>query len=519
MLTGRSTCNAPSMPDGLTRTINRATRMTTERYRCSTLLLMFCGFCQLASATTISINNINDPGVGFNDNTPVSPVGGNSGTTLGGQRLIVFQQAASQWAALLNSDVTIIVQASMTALTCDATSAVLGSAGPTLAISSFPNAPRANTAYVVAEANALAGSDLYPADNDIVAQFNITLDAGNADCLGGTTWWYGIDPGVAPAAGTLPLLPVVFHELGHGLGFVSLVNKSTGDYLTSPDVPVWAHYLFDTATMKYWSAMTNLQRAASATNDPHLVWTGPRSNKQANEYLGAGVALIVNSPADLGANQAGTANFGPPVPPSGITGDLVLVNDGVAGTGNPVGTVSDGCESPFSNNVNGKIALIDRGYCNFTVKVKNAQDAGATAVIIADNSNNEPGYPLSLGGSDGTIVISSYGISQALGNAIKVNLPSPGVNATLGYANIGVNQGCIRMFAPNPIVSGSSVSHFDGDAYPNLLMEPALNTSIFDKVDLTLPFFADIGWSTNVEDFLFIDGFDPNACPFSSNSP
>ena len=41
------------------------------------------------------IVNLNPPGVGFNDPTPAGPVGGNTGTTLGEQRLIAFQHAAS----------------------------------------------------------------------------------------------------------------------------------------------------------------------------------------------------------------------------------------------------------------------------------------------------------------------------------------------------------------------------------------------------------------------------------------
>jgi hypothetical protein len=45
-------------------------------------------------------------------------------------------------------------------------------------------------------------------------------------------------------------------------------------------------------------------------------------------------------------------------------------------------------------------------------------------------------------------------------------------------------------------------------------MEPALNESIFNKVDLTLPLFQDIGWSTQPEDILYIDGFDPSPCTF-----
>jgi hypothetical protein len=54
------------------------------------------------------------------------------------------------------------------------------------------------------------------------------------------------------------------------------------------------------------------------------------------------------------------------------------------------------------------------------------------------------------------------------------------------------------MFAPNPFQSGSSVSHYDSSATPNLLMEPAINgnltQSVVPPIDLTLPLFQDIGW-------------------------
>ena len=38
-------------------------------------------------------------------------------------------------------------------------------------------------------------------------------------------------------------------------------------------------------------------------------------------------------------------------------------------------------------------------------------------------------------------------------------------------------------------------------------MEPALNTSIFDDVDLTIPLFKDIGWILAAP-VLFADGFE-----------
>ncbi|MGB8716512.1 MAG: PA domain-containing protein, partial [Rhodanobacteraceae bacterium] len=220
------------------------------------------------------------------------------------------------------------------------------------------------------------------------------------------------------------------------------------------------------------------------------------------------VSAIINSPAGIaGAYPAQAAAFGPGVDTNPVTADVVLVDDGT-------GTTSDGCELPFVNasSLPGKIALIDRGSCNFTVKVKNAQDAGAVGVLVANNvaSGLSP-----MGGSDPTITIPSLGTSQALGTSIKANLP--GVNASLALdlnSLAGTDSGCVRMYAPNPFEGGSSVSHFSKDAFPNLLMEPALNRTIFDKVDLTLPLFRDIGWKTGFQDIMFLGTFDPNPCTF-----
>ena len=92
-----------------------------------------CALLPLAASAdaTIVINNINAPGVGFNDPTPAAPVGGNAGTTLGQQRLIAFTHAANIWGSTLDSAVPITINAHFTPLTCTATGAVLGSAGAT----------------------------------------------------------------------------------------------------------------------------------------------------------------------------------------------------------------------------------------------------------------------------------------------------------------------------------------------------------------------------------------------------
>ena len=71
------------------------------------LLLLLALAPAVAGAATITIVNNNAAGVGFNDPTPVAPVGGNPGVTLGAQRLYIFQYAASIWGALTGELVTL----------------------------------------------------------------------------------------------------------------------------------------------------------------------------------------------------------------------------------------------------------------------------------------------------------------------------------------------------------------------------------------------------------------------------
>ena len=93
--------------------------------------------------------------------------------------------------------------------------------------------------------------------------------------------------------------------------------------------------------------------------------------------------LRIVSPADIAKICAtGGASFGPALDSTGITGPVV---QGLDDTAAPGPSTTDGC-SPLTNPaaVSGKIALIDRGGCAFTVKTKNAQNAGAVAVVIGN---------------------------------------------------------------------------------------------------------------------------------------
>jgi hypothetical protein len=471
---------------------------------------------------TITIVNKNAAGVGFNDPTLVAPVGGNPGTTLGQQRLNAFQFAADVWGATLDSNVQIQILATFEPLSCTATAATLGSAGTIFIWSDFtgtppyPGAQFPGTWYHQALANKRAGRQLntslsctntgaactadtdcptggFCSNGDIRARFNSNL--GNTGCLTGTFWYLGLDNN---HGNNIDLVTVLLHEFAHGLGFSQFASVSSG---AEPGnlTDVYGRNLLDTTLGRTWNQMTNTERKASAINTGHVVWQGAEVTTELPGVLALGSPILhVNAPAVIAGNYlVGTASFGPPLSASGVTGNVVLALDPSDASGT---STTDAC-SPLTNAaaVAGNIAILDRGTCSFVVKVKNAQNAGAIAVLVADNAAGSP--PGGLGGADPTINIPSVRITLADGNTIKAQLGT-GVNASL-LLDMTLRAGAdasshAMLYTPNPVVSGSSISHWDVSAFPNQLMEPNINLDLTHNVttpyDLTLALMRDVGW-------------------------
>jgi hypothetical protein len=464
--------------------------------------------CMAASAATITISKRDAPGVGFNDPTPVAPVGGNPGTTLGEQRYNVYRYVADIWEKNLTSNVTITVSAGWEALTCTSNSAVLGSAGAWNIWRDFPGA-KPNTWYHQALANKLAGVNLSDQQDDdgtgfgnvdIKTQFNVNL--GNPDCLAGNYFYLGLD---GNAGSNVNFVTTLLHELGHGLGFSALTTAAATGARYDNRPSVWEEFMYDNTAKKTWLNMTNAERKASAINPLQLAWIGQNSVKAA-VLLKATPVLQITSPQP-GASRIVDYNASPfgraPVTP-GYLGTLANITA-------QAGEVGPGCDPFNAANtmaVKGKAAIISRGGCTFAIKVKNAQNAGAVGAILVNNAAG----PLLPGGADATITIPSGGVTLADGNLLKAS-----VQGALPYGSRGVPGTATALWSSDPkriagadalgrpllytpavLASGSSVSHWDVTASPNLLMEPNINADlgiIMDAPkDLTVPLLRDLGW-------------------------
>jgi hypothetical protein len=128
-------------------------------------------------------------------------------------------------------------------------------------------------------------------------------------------------------------------------------------------------------------------------------------------------------------------DWGPGRSTGSVTGGTVQPVGGIVLPPTPTSSSTSGCSaSDFSGFTAGRVALIQRGGCNFGVKAQNAQAAGASGVIIFNEGN--PGRTGLLIG----------GLVDAAGNPIIPTIP-------VAFTTFAVGQSLYNQAQQSPAVS------------------------------------------------------------------
>ncbi len=203
--------------------------------------------------------------------------------------------------------------------------------------------------------------------------------------------------------------------------------------------------------------------------------------------------LTINSPAGIAGNyDFVSASFGGIV--GSFSGNLVLANDGTASPTEACNALTNG------GAITGNIAVIERGICEFGVKVLNAENAGAVAVIVINNVATAP-IIMGAGASGASVTIPSFMISQAdgvgiltaLGNGTTVNVNVVEGSSTLVPGILHINDIIVRD-AGNGVsevyVAGADASYRNLPGAPNSDTFIGLNDfGLFKSVD------AGVNWN------------------------
>jgi hypothetical protein len=407
------------------------------------LLLLGLATAGVAPAATLTIQVMDAAGTGFNDPAPFTPIGGNNATTLGAARLNVFTQAARLWGKLINSPVNIVVEASFTPLSCSATTGELGSAGPLWVFHDFPGAPLAGVFYPAALADALSGQNLAGKD-DITAQFNSTVN-GTPGCLGGSYFYYGFDHQLTGhndgRSYVADLLGVVLHELGHGLGFVSIVDQN-GMGVTGTDnvtrLGVYEQFVYEESLSMFWPQMSAAQRAQSeigqsTAGNAVLVWNAPQVNgnlARLTQGLSAGGHLKLYTPSTYDASSS-VSHWD-----SSATPDLLMEPRYSSTTGDHTDMTT--------------CALYDMGWTG------NRCPDGVNAQAQSVNVNKDTAQNITLGASDGDGDVLTYAIVTAPAHGTLGALSGATVTYTPSSGYIGADQ--FSFMASDALVSSNAAA-------------------------------------------------------------
>ncbi|WMW78162.1 T9SS-dependent M36 family metallopeptidase [Flavobacterium sp. 20NA77.7] len=261
----------------------------------------------------------------------------------------------------------------------------------------------------------------------------------------------------APAsAGTYPSLTFDYTYGGNAVAATTYINAAITNlfYMNNMMHDLWYQYGFNEANRNFQAqnlgrggsgndavnaeAQDGSQAATPTLNNANFSTPSDGSKPRMQMYvwnskkpstLLVNTGTLANTSFNVIDNSFNPGHVNLPVAPATLTNTIVLVDDGTPDT-------SDACETIINAAaVNGKIAVIRRGTCTFVSKALMAQNAGAIAVIIV---NNTAGY-VGMSGADANITIPVVSMSQADGEALIAALASSSISVSISTPEIYVN--------------------------------------------------------------------------------
>nr|WP_136250245.1 S8 family serine peptidase [Ningiella ruwaisensis] len=267
---------------------------------------------------------------------------------------------------------------------------------------------------------------------------------------------------------------------------VDVLNYSIGN-VTAIDSPVYNAALkaSDAGVFFAASAGNGGPGAETVSNIAPWITTVGASTYDGESAL-IGNALKVNS-GDLAGEDLFSipASIGTAIPEEGFTGDLALADDILA------------CE-PLTSDLTGKIALISRGVCAFTIKMSNAEAAGAVGVVVY--TDDRPPIAMGAGAGDTTVInIPGVMVTQEAGLALQDSVIASTTNVTMS------NEGASR----TQVEVGNIMAGFSSrgqNPQTTDIIKPDITAPGVRILAATSPDQLDILGNVDGEDFAYLQG-------------
>ncbi len=222
--------------------------------------------------------------------------------------------------------------------------------------------------------------------------------------------------GTRAACNTSDLANAIDMAVADGVDIINYSIGSTIFTVTAPDdlALIAAAKAGVLAVVAAGNEGPNFNTISSPASNPAVITVGASSRDGQHSLE----ALQVNAPASVAGKYAiKEAAFTPAlIDNDPIEGQLVLADDeDETLPDGGAGTTMDGCQAiTNTTRMSGNIAFIQRGGCDFDVKVQNAEDAGAVAVVVFNLS----GDPIVMVGDPGNITIPAVMMGAADGNLL-----------------------------------------------------------------------------------------------------